>query len=150
MSRPLRKRIRPEDEPLWVLANELAEFMYGILAQLPEEERWDTASKIRTAANNLLFSTAEAVGNGGPATMEYEWGDVRRYAVALKTMYRFAGRQGFVDIDPEIMLKLDRCMNIIDEEMTHACELTEKANQDELEAWREKYRLWKEKTEDLS
>lgn len=150
MSQASRPFKRPEKEPLWVLANEIAEYMYAILSQLPEEERWDTTSKIRATANNLLFYIAESIGSGGPTTMEYEWGDARKYAVALKTMYRFAGRQKFVEIEPEVMVKLDKCIDMIDSELQSAYEMTEKASQDELEIWRDRYRLWKEKTRDLS
>lgn len=149
MSRPARPRVKLEEEPLWKLANEVAEEVYKVLPEIPEEEKWDTAVKLRTAANNMLFSVGEAVGNGGPATMEYEWGDARKYMAALKTMYRFAGRQHFIEIDPELMVKLDKGMQIIDDELRKSYELTEKANQDELEMWRDRYRLWKEKTEGL-
>lgn len=147
MTKP-RALQRLEDEPLWVEANALAEFVYALLPELPEDEKWDTALKLRTAANNLIFSTAEALGNGGPSTMEYEWGDVRKYASALKTMYRFAGRQEFIDFDPSIMVRLNKFLTAVGEELSQAYERTAKSNADELEAWRDRYALWKQKTQD--
>jgi len=116
--RSLPKLIKLEDEPLWVEVNSLVEYVYSKLSELPEEEKWDTTSRLRGAANTLLFAMAEALGDATSAAAEFNWGVIRRHASALKTMYRFAGRQKFFEIEPEIMVRLDELLQQIDKQIT--------------------------------
>lgn len=121
-----------EDMLLWQLSNEVAEHVYAKLADLPEEERWDTTAKLRSSASQLIFTVAQALGNSAPAATEFDWAQARKQLFALKTMYRFAGRQHFFKIEPDIMLKLDKMIAIVEAENAKAVEQTAKANQREI------------------
>lgn len=111
------KLLRLEDEPLWVEVNSLVEYVYSKLPELPEDEKWDTTSRLRSAANTLLFAMAEALGDPSSGAAEFNWGAMRRHASSLKTMYRFAGRQKFFELEPEIMVRLDELLRQIDEQI---------------------------------
>lgn len=132
-----------EDNPMWKEACDLAEYVYGKLHELPEEEKWHTTSKLRSSANELMFYCSQALSNANPAGLEYDWGNTKRSAGSLKTMYRFAGRQGFIELEPEIMVRLNKLIELIDVEIEKSYKTTKEYNDKDLERWREKYKLWK-------
>lgn len=122
----------------------LAEYMYSKLDEFPEEERWHTANKIRTASNDLLFYVAQATGSSTPAGPDYEWGSASKHLEALKTLYRFAGRQGFIKIEPEIMLKIDSISEMIQQELVKSNLKTESASKKDMDDWLKRYKIWNE------
>jgi hypothetical protein len=133
-----------EDDQIWLESCDLAEYVYNKLPNLPAEERWSTASKLRNSANDLIYWVALAVSNSAPSATEYEWASARKHASALKTMYRFACRQKFIELDPEIMVRFKKLLKQIDQEITEAYKQTEVATEKEMKPWLEKYALWKE------
>jgi hypothetical protein len=140
-----------EDDPLWREVNELVEYMYARLDDFDSVEKWATASKLRHAACNLLDYVGVSAGSSNPYGGKYDWGNVRKYASEVKTVYRFAGRQKFIEFDPAIMVRLDKIIVEIDKRAQQAEEFdeaerkkTEDERQKDLDAWREKHKLWKE------
>lgn len=133
-----------EDNLLWQEADGLAEYIYGKLEELPAEEEWDTKRKLRSSANDLIFYVAQGLGNASPSATEYDWGTARKCAFSLKTMYRFAGKQKFIEIEPDIMVKLDQLIKEINTEIDGAYKKTEAQEAKEINAWLKKYGLWKE------
>jgi hypothetical protein len=67
-------------------------------------------------------------------------------------MYRFAGRQKFIDLDPQIMVRLDKLLIDIDAQRIAAMEQEKKhldtERQDGLKPWLEKYEIWKQITQE--
>jgi hypothetical protein len=135
-----------EKSELWKLANDIAGHVYSKLPELPEEEKWHTESDLRGNATDTLYYLAQALGTGTPGGAEYDFGNARKYASSLKGIYRFASRQHFFELEPEVMVKINRLIALIDEELTNAHKLTEAVNEAELEQWRTKYKLWKDMT----
>ena len=125
-----------EDDPLWREASALAEYMYERLSELPDVEQWGATSKLRHTALDLMFYTAQAVGNATPTGTEYDWGNVRKYACSLQTMYRFACRQKFLNLEPSVMVRLDAFIAGIDERVTAAYAQTKARNEAEYLRWR--------------
>lgn len=125
-------------------AGELAEYMYSKLADFPEEEKWETARKLRSSANDLLFFTAQAIGNATPSGAEYEWGSARKSAVALKAIYRFAARQKFIELEPEIMVRLDTFIKQINIEVDKARKQAEANDKKDMDNWLKQYKIWSE------
>ena len=62
---------------------------------------------------------------------------------ALKTIYRFASRQGFIDLEPEIMVRMDKLMEQIQRELAKAGKKTKANEEHQLDLWREQYKLWR-------
>ncbi|HEY1835539.1 MAG TPA: hypothetical protein VGG13_01835 [Candidatus Saccharimonadales bacterium] len=133
-----------EDNPLWREASDLAEYMYSRLVLFPPDEKWDTVRKIRSSANDLMFDVGQAVSNTIPIGAEYEWGNASKHLGGLKTMYRFACRQGFLELEPKIMVRLDKLVEQIQSEIANAAEKTKLNEEHQLNLWREQYRLWRE------
>ncbi len=139
-----RKVSKLESDPLWREACELAEYMYGKLAEIPEEEQWDTETKLRHTANDLMYYVAGAIGNVSPANSEYDWGSASKSACALMTVYRFACRQKFISIEPEIMVRLDKLIDAVGQRVEDAYAQTEAKNMEDFERWRGIMALQKE------
>lgn len=133
-----------EDMPLWKEACGLAEYMYSKLHEFPDEEKWATAHKIRSSANDMMFVVAQALGSTSPSGSEYEWGQAGKHVAALKTMYRFAGRQHFIELEPSIMVRLDAASKLIDAEVAAAHQKAKALNQEEMNNWRTKYGMWQQ------
>ena len=91
-----------------------------------------------------MFSVAQAVGNSSPSATEYDWGQARRSASALKTMYRFAGRQKFVELDPNIMVRLDKIIYDISIGSDEAYSRSEDFSREEFKIWLKKLEIQKE------
>ncbi len=144
MSQKIGATGKIEDMPVWQEACALGEYMYGILHEFSEDEKWETERKIRSAANDVMYYVAQAVANGLPSSSEYDWANARKSLSALKTLYRFAGRQKMVRIDPEIMVRVDKLMADLDAETVKAYEATEEYNRKDIEMWRKKYEFWKD------
>lgn len=146
-SKLMPELVKLESSPVWKEANRIAEYMYKITANIPEEDRWQSPHKMRLAANDMIFNVALGLGNGAPSGQEFDWGYARKYVAGLKTMYRFWCRQGSVAIDPEIMVALDRLTDMIDAELKTAYERAEKLEQENLKPWLKKYKMWQEMAE---
>jgi UDP-N-acetylglucosamine:LPS N-acetylglucosamine transferase len=125
----------------------LVEYFYGtVLEQFDKfsAEKWNTENKIRRAANDVLFYTSQAAGSLTLDTTEYDWNYARKNLLALKTMYVFGGKQGFLKVKSLIVAKIDKLIEKIDVEIARSKKETDKKIRKELEPWQEKYRLWKE------
>ncbi len=133
-----------EDSGIWKEACSLAEHMYGTLHEFPEEEKWETVRKLRAASNDSMFYVAQAVGSSTPRGSEFDWSNARKQASAMKTMYRFAGRQKFIELEPEIMLRIDKLIAQIDSQIIEADKQGREQDQKDLETWHKKYKLMKE------
>ena len=125
-------------------AEAVAESVYAILPELPEDEKWNTTAKLRNSTNDFIFFTAQAVGHIRTPGQEYDLDMAHKYANALRTLYVFAGKQNFINIDPDVVVKLDRLMKRFEAEADVAKGNVEDLTKQELEPWYEKYRLWKE------
>lgn len=141
----MKKLAKLEDNQAWKDCNEIAAYVYSKLSEMPSDEDWNTTRKLRDGANNLVFYVAEALGGGmAPNGAVYEWNNVRKTSSSLKTMYRFACKQKFIELEPEIMVKLGKLIALSEAEIKKATKKAKQLEVDELKPWFEKYRLWKE------
>ncbi len=132
-----------EDNVVWLEACSIAEHIYSKLGDMPESEKWVTTRKLQSTANDLMFYVSQAVGGTQTVANEYDWNSARKDLNSLKTMYRFAGRQKFIELEPEVMIRFDKLQNLIDIEIEADYERSESAKEQELKFWQEKYKLWK-------
>lgn len=139
-----KKTVKLEDNILWQEAFKVAEHVYDKLPELPSEEEFNTTSKLRGAANDLLFMVSQALGAEKSGAALYDWANVRRHLFSLKTMYRFAARQKFITVEPDIMLSLDKLIDEAELEEAGAIKQLKESHEEEMKPWLEKYRLWKE------
>ncbi len=121
----------------------IAEYMYGILAELPEEEEWATTAKLRSSCQDLLYYVALADGNSEPIGAKYDWSSAHKYASALRTLYRFAGKQNFVEFEPSLIVRLDKVIADIDTATVKVSVWAKQLDQQQLADLREKYEISK-------
>ncbi len=134
-----------ENNTLWQQANEIAEYMYSIVDKLPAEENWNTKSKLRIASGDLIFDLAQALGGAAnPAAAKYAWVSARKQLFALKTMYRFSYKQHYVDMDPDVMVKIEKLVDETDEQIERCGKQAEKETEAQVKSWLKKYEVWKE------
>ena len=132
-------------DPLWKSTYSVVEHVYDKLEAIIEafpDEKWATATKLRNSANDSMFYVAQALGNATPETAKYDWNNARKYLFAMQSMYIFAGKQQFLAIDPEIVVKIDHIIKEIDTKMTASEQAAKQKDQEDMEPWLEKYRLW--------
>jgi len=133
------------EDALWQDVYKLVRHIYDkideLIANFPMEE-WVTASKLRNSAIDSLFYTSQAVGSVSPETRLYDWSNARKNLFSLQSMYTFATRQKFLEMEPEIIVKIDTMLEEIDIKLAASKKEAKKKNDEEIEPWLEKYRLW--------
>jgi site-specific recombinase XerD len=143
----MSKSAKVEDDPIWDAMNGLVERMYETARALPDEERWQSAHKLRSSAVDLLFFAAQGLGATSPGAASFEWASARKQVVALKALYRFVGRQKFINLEPEVMLELDKLTKAIDAKLAQEALKTKQQEADDLKPWLKKYEIWKKISE---
>ncbi len=83
-----------------------------------------------------------AVANIPEMSGEYDWNYARKYLFSLQSMYIFATKQKFLELEPEIIVKIDKLLREIEVQIKQSKRKEEERNKKELERWLEKYRLW--------
>lgn len=138
------KKLR--DHPIWKETFALAEHIYDCLDQesenFPDTEEWNTRSKLRNSVNDAMFYVSMAAGSRAPGGNEYEWNNAKKHISALLSMYLFAGRRRFLPLDPEIVVRIEGLLETISMEIDTARDSAKRREQEELEPWMERYRLW--------
>ncbi len=132
---------------LWKGTYELVVHIYGKVEEIIDnfpDEKWTTATKLRNSANDSLFYVAQSIGNSTIDGADYDWSNARKNLFSLQTMYIFAGKQKFLELDPEIVVKIDKLLNEVDASIAISKKEAENKTRKELKSWLEKYRLWKE------
>ena len=137
------KKIR--DDVFWQSVYKLVERIYNkiddLIADFPAEE-WLTANKLRCSANDSLFYISQVVGSVAPEMSKYDLNNARKYLFTLQSMYTFASKQKFLELEPEIIVEIDNILHEIYKRVKNSDTEAEKKNKEELEPWMEKYRLW--------
>lgn len=133
------------DDELWQDVYKLVKNIYGqiddLIAHFPNEE-WTTANKLRNSANDSLFYVSVAVGNVALESSKYDLNNARKNLFALQSMYIFATKQKFLELEPELIVALDTILAEIDKRYAKSDQEAKNKTKQELESWQEKYHLW--------
>ena len=132
-------------DQLWQRVYKLVEHIYQkvdeLVADFPHEE-WATASKLRNSANDTLFYVSQTVGSSAPETSKYDINNARKHLFAMQSMYTFAAKQKFIDLEPELIVEMDNILAELDTRTEESKKAIKDSNKEDLEPWMEKYRLW--------
>lgn len=134
-----------KNSPLLNEASAIAEFMYDVANEIETnllDEKWRTASKLKNAAVDAYFYLAQVVGAGEAQSLEYDCINARKYFNVLKSMYIFVAKQGMVELDPELIVRIDKVVKKIDAEKEAGQEEIKRKVEEEMKPWLEKYRIW--------
>ncbi len=143
------KRIpaKVRSDRLWQDVYQLVESMYDIVYSLVDEypdEQWTTASRLRSAANDSIFYVSQAVGSAKIDASQYDWNSARKSLFTLQSMYTFAAKQQFFKLEPELVVKIDELISLVDIRLDEGVKEEAIQRKKELEPWLEKYRIWQE------
>lgn len=133
-------------DPVWQDASAISEYIYSQLDHLIEnypEEKWATASKLRTAANDGLFFISKAVAGTTPDSNLHDWDQARRLYFALQAQYLLASKQHFIQLDPTMVVKLDKLLATITQVIDSTNIDIQVQADKELEPWLKKYDIWR-------
>ena len=133
-------------DPMWKELFSLAKYVYDELEKepndFPEGEEWNTKSKLRNAVNDSVYSVAKALGNWSKGGAEYEWNGARKSLAGLLSMYVLAGKRHFLNLDPEIVVRIETLISQCGQQVVAEREAAKLREQEELEPWMEKYRIY--------
>jgi four helix bundle protein len=101
-------------DPLWEKTAEVAEYAYGLLKLLPEEEAWGMASTMRRVGFAVTDDIAEAIGSYDPRDQLHHYGHARREMFGLKNSLVMAKRLEGMEIDSDKMLIIEEVLLEID------------------------------------
>lgn len=103
-----------EDSSLWQKSQEVAKYVYELVAQLPESEQITMQYKLRAKAFDTTSDIAEAVGAINEGDIEYAMGSARRSLFAIKNSYKYLHTQSIIDVDPDFMVLLNGLIDEVD------------------------------------
>ncbi len=132
-----------EKDPIWKETLAVVEYMYSILDEFPEDEKWGTMAHVRSASTYLLYTVAQGIGNGAPTGSEYDWGNALKHLSGLKAMCVLAYKQRFVKIDPTIMVRMDELLKQIDARQDESLKVAKNHEAKDMANWQKRYDLWK-------
>lgn len=137
------KKVRQDQ--LWQKVYKIVEQIYSnvddIIAANPAEE-WNTASKLRSSAGDSLFYVSQVVGSVAPEMAKYDLNNARKNLFSLQSIYTFAAKQKFFEIDPQVIIDIDQVIDQLDQRLETYKKELDKQNKEDLEPWLEKYRIW--------
>jgi hypothetical protein len=126
-------------------ASDIAEKIYKMADEIESsepDEKWRTVSKLKNSANDAYFYIAQVAGAGKAQSFEFDCVNARKNMSTLKYMYVFACRQGMVELEPEIVLRMEKLIVVIDDEQKLSQLQTKSRSDEELKPRLEKYRIW--------
>ena len=134
-----------KNNPYLTEASNVAEQMYRIADEIENrepDEKWRTVSKLKNSANDAYFYIAQVAGAGKAQSFEFDCVNARKYMNTLKSMYVFASKQDLVELEPELVVRIERLIAIIDDEQISSQQQIKSKTDEELKPWLEKYRIW--------
>jgi site-specific recombinase XerD len=128
-------------------ASALAHSMYEVANAIETElldEKWRTASKLKNAANDSYFYMAQVFGAGKAQALEFDCISARKNLNTLKAMYVFAAKQNMTELDPALVVKIEKMISEIDAAQESSQTEVKRKAEEELKPWLEKYRIWQQ------
>jgi four helix bundle protein len=95
----------------------IADYVEGVLPGLPEEEKWGIGSKLRNRALDLASDIAEGYGSIDPRDTKWHFGAARRDLFGLKSVLKVAHTRAYIEIDPTMMVEIDKAIDELDKEI---------------------------------
>ena len=113
----MKNSIKLEDNEIWKLAHIISIHFLDILEKYKEDLYYPIDFKLREAAITIATTTAAAIGLIDPRDKIWNYGKARGNAFELKGMYKLLHATKVITIDPEIMLKLEVAVELLDIEI---------------------------------
>lgn len=134
------------DNKIWKDTYDIAQFIYAKVDELNEhhpDEKWDSVSKLKSSAIDSIYYISQAVGSMEADAAIYEWNSARKSLFALQSIYLFDTKQNMLDLEPSIIVKIDKLISEIDIEIANANRVSKQITNEDLEPWLKKYEIWR-------
>lgn len=134
-----------KNDPLIKKVDAIAHEIYSIANTIENDfadEKWRTVIKLKNAAVDSYFDVANIAGAGKGKSSEYDSINAKKHLVSLKAMYIFANKEGMTKLDPQLVVNIDKLVELINLEMSASQDEAERKIEEELKPWLEKYRIW--------
>lgn len=131
--------------------SDIAEQMYKIADEIEShepDEKWRTVSKLKNSANDAYFYMAQVKGAGKGQSLEFDCINARKFINTMKSMYVFASKQGMIELEPELVVRIEKLIAVIDDEHQLSQQQIKSKNDEEMKPWLEKYRIWQKISSD--
>lgn len=103
-----------DKEALLKLVEEIARSTYAFMETLPESEQWDQQSRLRNHAVEAVSVIGEAAGTLDPRDARWRLGQGRGCLFSLKSLIKLAHDTNDLELDPELMVAIERALKTID------------------------------------
>lgn len=137
-----------EEEPVYIATVSVTNYVYSILDQFPEDEKFGIIYRLRTQANTVLTDASIATGNLTHHSNEYEWSTLHKNSIALKTLHDFAVGQEYITDNPEFNINISLIITEAKKNFESANKKTEKFNKKDQDSWSKRYAEWTEMREE--
>jgi hypothetical protein len=134
------------NNPLWKEASAISEYIFDQVDSTSSvlDEKWNITNKIRNSANDMMLNASMAVASSDSAAAKYDWNSARKSLFAMQTMYLFACKQSYLDIEPEWVVRIDKLLQKFDDEFKKSVNEMDNQNHQEMEQWLQKYKIWQQ------
>lgn len=102
------------DMKLPSLLAEIGKAMYACTEEVPEDEKWNIAVKLRSRSSDAIASGAEALGSIDPRDIKWALGKTRAALFTVEATYKHACNIDILTLNPDIMVHLQRAIKIVD------------------------------------
>ncbi len=91
---------------------------------------------------------AQVAGAGTGQALEFDCITARKHLNTLQAMYAFAAQQKMIKLEPKLVARIEKLVSKIDAEQQFSQTELKRKTEEELKPWLNKYRLWKEMSEE--
>lgn len=133
-----------EEDSVYIAVVSAADYIYSILDQLPEEEKFGIIYRLRTQANTVLTDASIAIGNLIHHSNEYEWSTLHKNSIALKTLHDLAVGQEYITNNPEFNINISLIITEAKKKFESSKKKTEEFNKKDQGSWSKRYTEWTE------
>lgn len=105
-----------EEYELWRLVSHIAEECYARLQDFPDDD-YAMKSKLQDRAFDVTSDVAEGFGSIDPRDASWYFGMARRSIFGIKNVLSLASKAGYIEVNPELMVEIERATTAIDAEI---------------------------------
>jgi hypothetical protein len=139
-----------EEDLVYKATISVTNYVYSILDQLPEDEKFGIIYRLRTQANTVLGDASLAVGNLTHLGNEYEWSTLHKNSIALKALHDLAVGQEYISNNPEFNINISLIITEAKKNFESSKKKAEKFNKKDQDSWSKRYAEWTKMREEES
>jgi four helix bundle protein len=130
-----------ETNAMWQAAVEIADEVYALGVELPEEEKYGMRTQLYMHAYGLTYRIAASLGTTDPRAVEFNMNYVRESLFVLKSTLLLAQRRELLTVSAGLLAKLDDIQKNIDAFLQTALKGVDVLRADEVERYKRSMKM---------